>query len=68
MLVLVRTSNPGAADVRTWSSAAGTAAVWERLAAFVAELGAAGVGESGLSDVGAVVGATQPRHLSGRAS
>ena len=37
--------------------------MWERLAAFVAELGAAGVGESGLSDVGAVVGATQPQHL-----
>jgi orotidine-5'-phosphate decarboxylase len=37
--------------------------VWERLAEFVAEFGSAGIGESGLSDVGAVVGATQPQHL-----
>ncbi len=62
VLLLVRTSNPGAADVQDLELAAG-GPVWERLAAFVAEQGAAGVGESGLSDVGAVVGATQPRHL-----
>ncbi len=37
--------------------------MWERLAAIVAEFGAVGVGEAGLSDVGAVVGATQPRHI-----
>jgi orotidine-5'-phosphate decarboxylase len=43
-------------------SSAGT--VWERLAELVRELGAEGVGEaSGLSDVGAVMGATEPRHL-----
>ncbi len=62
VLLLVRTSNPGAADVQDLELASG-GPVWERLAAFVAELGAAGVGESGLSDVGAVVGATQPQHL-----
>jgi orotidine-5'-phosphate decarboxylase len=63
VLVLVRTSNPGAADVQDLQLADG-GAVWERLAALVAELGAGGVGaESGLSDVGAVVGATEPRHL-----
>jgi orotidine-5'-phosphate decarboxylase len=62
VLLLVRTSNPGAADVQDLELAAG-GPVWERLAAFVAELGAAGVGEAGLSDVGAVVGATQPQHL-----
>lgn len=72
VLVLVRTSNPGAADVQDLALApvaqssadrrpAGT--VWERLAELVDELGADGVGESGLSDVGAVVGATQPQHL-----
>jgi orotidine-5'-phosphate decarboxylase len=62
VLLLVRTSNSGAADVQDLELASG-GPVWERLAAFVAELGAAGVGESGLSDVGAVVGATQPQHL-----
>jgi orotidine-5'-phosphate decarboxylase len=62
VLVLVRTSNPGAADVQDLELASG-GTVWERLAAFVAELGTGGVGASGLSDVGAVVGATQPRHL-----
>ncbi len=60
--VLVRTSNPGAADVEDLELAAG-GTVWERLAAIVTELGAEGVGASGLSDVGAVVGATEPRHL-----
>jgi orotidine-5'-phosphate decarboxylase len=62
VLLLVRTSNPGAADVQDLELAVG-GPVWERLAAFVAELGAAGVGEAGLSDVGAVMGATEPRHL-----
>lgn len=62
VLLLVRTSNPGAADLQDLELASG-GPVWERLAGFVAEQGAAGVGESGLSDVGAVVGATQPQHL-----
>jgi orotidine-5'-phosphate decarboxylase len=63
VLVLVRTSNPGAADVQDLELAAG-GTVWERLAAIVDELGAEGVGEeSGLSDVGAVVGATRPQHI-----
>jgi orotidine-5'-phosphate decarboxylase len=62
VLVLVRTSNPGAADIEDLRLAdSGT--VWERIAALVDELGAAGVGESGLSDVGAVIGATAPGHL-----
>jgi orotidine-5'-phosphate decarboxylase len=62
VLVLVRTSNPGAADVEDLRIEGG-GAVWERVAAIVDALGAAGVGESGLSDVGAVVGATEPGHL-----
>lgn len=62
VLLLVRTSNPGAADVLDLKLADG-GAVWERLAALVDSLGRAGVGESGLSDVGAVVGATMPQHL-----
>jgi orotidine-5'-phosphate decarboxylase len=62
VLVLVRTSNPGAADLEDLRVDGG-GAVWERIAAIVARLGADGVGESGLSDVGAVVGATEPAHL-----
>jgi orotidine-5'-phosphate decarboxylase len=62
VLALVRTSNPGAADVEDLELAGGYS-VWERLAGIVEELGAPGVGESGLSDVGAVVGATVPAHL-----
>ena len=62
VLVLVRTSNPGAADIEDLRLAdSGT--VWERLALLVDGLGAAGVGEAGLSDIGAVVGATEPGHL-----
>ncbi len=62
VLALVRTSNPGAADVEDLPLA-GEGTVWERLAALVDELGRAGVGESGLSDVGAVMGATAPGHI-----
>ena len=62
VLVLVRTSNPGAADVEDLELQGG-GSVWERLARIVAELGGPGVGEAGLSDVGAVVGATVPGHL-----
>ena len=63
VLVLVRTSNPGAADVEDLRLADGRT-VWERIAQLVDELGAASVGESGLSHVGAVMGATEPGHLS----
>ncbi len=62
VLTLVRTSNPGAADVEDLELTGG-GSVWERLAGIVDELGGAGVGETGLSDVGAVVGATAPGHL-----
>lgn len=62
VLVLVRTSNPGAADVEDLPVREGSA-VWERIAELVHELGAGCVGETGLSDVGAVMGATEPGHL-----
>jgi orotidine-5'-phosphate decarboxylase len=62
VLVLVRTSNPGAADIEDLALA-GEGTVWERIAAIVDELGREGIGECGLSDVGAVVGATEPHHL-----
>ena len=60
--VLVRTSNPGAAELQDAPIADG-ATLSEHLAAIVDELGASRVGESGLSDVGAVVGATAPEQL-----
>jgi orotidine-5'-phosphate decarboxylase len=62
VLVLVRTSNPGAADIEDLALR-DSATVWERIAAMVDELGRQGIGSAGLSDVGAVVGATEPRHL-----
>jgi orotidine-5'-phosphate decarboxylase len=62
LFVLVRTSNPGAADVEDQPLAAG-GTVSDRLAALVAALGQPGIGESGLSDIGAVAGATAPHRL-----
>ncbi|MCW2984546.1 MAG: orotidine-5-phosphate decarboxylase, partial [Conexibacter sp.] len=63
LFALVRTSNPGAADLEDEPLARG-GAVWERVAELVAELGAEHRGpESGLADVGAVLGATRPEHL-----
>jgi orotidine-5'-phosphate decarboxylase len=58
--VLVRTSNPGAADLLDLELATGER-LWERLAVLVAELGRPGA--AGLADVGAVTGATEPQHL-----
>ena len=57
--VLVRTSNPGAAELQD----AGEPPLHERLAAMVTELGEARRGACGLSSVGAVTGATRPEHL-----
>ena len=58
VFLLVRTSNPGAADVLDLPLATGEP-LWERLAALAAELGEG----SPLADVGAVTGATVPEHL-----
>ena len=59
IFVLVRTSNPGAADVEDLALDGG-GTVSERLAAIVDRLAAPG---DGLSEIGAVVGATVPAHL-----
>jgi orotidine-5'-phosphate decarboxylase len=59
VFVLVRTSNPGAADLFDLELADGRP-LWERIAAMVAGLGA---DNGGLADVGAVTGATAPEHL-----
>ena len=58
--VLVRTSNPGAAEIQDQPADAPLRA---RLAQIVDELGAERVGAAGLSDVGAVTGATRPELL-----
>jgi orotidine-5'-phosphate decarboxylase len=61
VFVLVRTSNPGAADLFDAELADG-GPLWERIARLVAEAGTPGP-ESGLAEVGAVTGATAPQHL-----
>lgn len=62
LFVLARTSNPGAADLQELPLIAG-GTVAERVARLLDGFGAGGVGASGLSDVGAVVGATAPHRI-----
>lgn len=63
VFVLVRTSNPGATELQD-RELAGNGPVWEHIAGWVAALGAEAPGpQSGLSDAGAVAGATVPEHL-----
>jgi orotidine-5'-phosphate decarboxylase len=61
VFLLVRTSNPGAA--RLQDARLGDAPLHEELAVLVAESAPRLAGESGLSGVGAVVGATAPQHM-----
>jgi orotidine-5'-phosphate decarboxylase len=62
MFVLVRTSNPGAADLM--DVPAPERPLHERLAALVDELAPRLAGADGtLSGLGAVVGATEPEHI-----
>ena len=61
VFVLVRTSNPGAADLQDVRTADGEP-IWARVARLVDALG--GAAKAGaLADVGAVVGATAPEHV-----
>jgi orotidine-5'-phosphate decarboxylase len=60
LFVLVRTSNPGAADVEDLATAPDGEPVWARVARLVAGLATPG---AALADAGAVVGATAPEHL-----
>ncbi|MDX6486096.1 MAG: orotidine-5-phosphate decarboxylase [Gaiellaceae bacterium] len=60
---LVKTSNPGSADLQDQRLADGRR-VWERVAELVHGWGEGLVGERGLSSVGAVVGATFPDEVS----
>jgi orotidine-5'-phosphate decarboxylase len=59
---LVKTSNPGSADVQDAPLADG-GVVWQHVARLVGELGEDLVGERGLSSIGAVVGATFPADI-----
>jgi orotidine-5'-phosphate decarboxylase len=61
VFALVRTSNPGAADVEDLP--APEVPLHERLAALVDGLSGRLLGEAGLSGMGAVVGATEPEHI-----
>ncbi len=61
VFLLVRTSNPGA--TRLQDAQLGDRPMHEELAALVAENGSELAGESGLSGLGAVIGATAPQHL-----
>ena len=56
---LVKTSNPGSGDVQDARLEDGRP-LWQHVASLVRELGEGLVGESGLSSVGAVFGATYP--------
>jgi orotidine-5'-phosphate decarboxylase len=62
LFALVRTSNAGAADIQD-RRLAEEGSVSDALARIVASLGEPGIGSSGLSDIGAVVGATAPERL-----
>jgi orotidine-5'-phosphate decarboxylase len=62
LLLLTRTSNPGADDLQGLRLDDGRT-VSEVIAALVDEQGSSGIGSRGLSDVGAVTGATAPGHL-----
>jgi orotidine-5'-phosphate decarboxylase len=62
VFVVVKTSNPGSADIQDLPLADGRP-LWQRVAGLVDRWGAASIGASGLSTVGAVVGATHPEVL-----
>jgi orotidine-5'-phosphate decarboxylase len=62
LFCLVKTSNPGGADVQDVALADGRP-LWQHVAGLVDAWGSGLVGEAGLSAVGAVVGATFPREV-----
>lgn len=61
VFVLVKTSNPGSGELQDLELTGG-GTVADRMADRVAAWGAERLGRCGLSDVGAVVGATYPQH------
>ena len=64
VFVLIKTSNPGSADLQDLPVEADGAPLWHRTAALVAELGSDHAGSAGgYGPVGAVVGGTHPADL-----
>ncbi|HOX38042.1 MAG TPA: orotidine-5'-phosphate decarboxylase [Candidatus Brocadiia bacterium] len=61
MFILVRTSNPAAAELQL--ADCGGRPLWNRVADLAARLGADSIGACGYSSVGAVIGATDPVSL-----
>jgi orotidine-5'-phosphate decarboxylase len=59
---VVRTSNAGGSEIQDLVLSDGRP-LWQHVASLVAEWGADLVGQRGLSSVGAVIGATQPRAI-----
>jgi orotidine-5'-phosphate decarboxylase len=62
VFALVKTSNPGSSDIQDLPLADGRP-LWQHVAGLVDGWGAGSVGASGLSSVGAVIGATHPEVL-----
>ncbi len=62
LFVLARTSNPGAGDLQE-REVPGAGTVAALVGTLLSDLGNDGIGASGISDVGAVVGATAPHRL-----
>ena len=62
IFLLVRTSNAGARDIQDATLLDGTP-LWRHVAGLVRDWGEEHVGERGISNVGAVVGATVPRAI-----
>jgi orotidine-5'-phosphate decarboxylase len=62
VLALLKTSNPGSADIQDLPLADGRP-LWQHVAGLIDRWGADRIGASGLSSVGAVVGATHPEVL-----
>jgi orotidine-5'-phosphate decarboxylase len=63
IFVLARNSNPGAAEFQDLESGAQGMTLSEHFAAMISRIGADGVGTHGISDVGAVIGATAPHKM-----
>src|SRR6202035_5440416 len=62
VLCVAKTSNPGSGDIQNIELADGRV-VWQRVAELVGEWADEHMGESGLSRVGAVIGATYPKEV-----
>jgi orotidine-5'-phosphate decarboxylase len=62
LLILLKTSNPGSSDLQDARLADGRR-VWELVAEHIGRWGEPFIGESGLSSIGAVVGATHPQEI-----